>query len=146
MFKYIIFYLIKLYAVVIVSVIVHEIFHYLSSLILRKPVSDIYIGANFFSIKIWKLHLSPFVFYGYVEIEDELLDKMIMPELVFFYLSGALGNIVLSVLANFINSCYFSRWFFIINIYYAIASLLPFFIGNNDITALIKLIKKRKVK
>ena len=76
-------------------------------------------------IKIAKLYISPVVFHGYVEIKKESLLEMEKHELVIFFLSGAV---------------YFS----IVNICYATASVLPFIIGNNDMTTMIKVLKEKQ--
>ena len=89
-------------------------------------------------IKIAKLYISPVVFHGYVEIKKESLLEMEKHELVIFFLSGAVG-VSLLLVSNFINF-YFS----IVNICYATASVLPFIIGNNDMTTMIKVLKEKQ--
>ena len=86
-------------------------------------------------IKIAKLYISPVVFHGYVEIKKESLLEMEKHELVIFFLSG----VSLLLVSNFINF-YFS----IVNICYATASVLPFIIGNNDMTTMIKVLKEKQ--
>ena len=86
-------------------------------------------------IKIAKLYISPVVFHGYVEIKKESLLEMEKHELVIVFLIG----VSLLLVSNFINF-YFS----IVNICYATASVLPFIIGNNDMTTMIKVLKEKQ--
>ena len=92
-------------------------------------------------IKIAKLYISPVVFHGYVEIKKESLLEMEKHELVIFFLSGAVGNVFLiGVSLLLVSNFYFS----IVNICYATASVLPFIIGNNDMTTMIKVLKEKQ--
>ena len=121
-----------------------EIFYYIASLIFKKPVDGIYIGANFMRIKIAKLYISPVVFHGYVEIKKESLLEMEKHELVIFFLSGAVGNVFLIGVSLLLVSNFINFYFSIVNICYATASVLPFIIGNNDMTTMIKVLKEKQ--
>ena len=104
----------------------------------------IYIGANFMRIKIAKLYISPVVFHGYVEIKKESLLEMEKHELVIFFLSGAVGNVFLIGVSLLLVSNFINFYFSIVNICYATASVLPFIIGNNDMTTMIKVLKEKQ--
>jgi len=90
-------------------------------------------------IKIAKLYISPVVFHGYVEIKKESL-----LELVIFFLSGAVGNVFLIGVSLLLVSNFINFYFSIVNICYATASVLPFIIGNNDMTTMIKVLKEKQ--
>ena len=90
-------------------------------------------------IKIAKLYISPVVFHGYVEIKKESLH-----ELVIFFLSGAVGNVFLIGVSLLLVSNFINFYFSIVNICYATASVLPFIIGNNDMTTMIKVLKEKQ--
>lgn len=93
-------------------------------------------------IKIAKLYISPVVFHGYVEIKKESLLEMEKHELVIFFLSGAVGNVFLIGVSLLLVSNFINFYFSIVNICYATASVLPFIIGNNDMTTMIKVLKE----
>ena len=75
-------------------------------------------------IKIAKLYISPVVFHG--------------------FLSGAVGNVFLIGVSLLLVSNFINFYFSIVNICYATASVLPFIIGNNDMTTMIKVLKEKQ--
>lgn len=95
-------------------------------------------------IKIAKLYISPVVFHGYVEIKKESLIEMEKHELVIFFLSGAVANVFLIGVSLLLVSNFINFYFSIVNICYATASVLPFIIGNNDMTTMIKVLKEKQ--
>ena len=90
-------------------------------------------------IKIAKLYISPVVFHGYVEIKKESLLEMEKHELVIFFLSGAVGNVFLIGVSLLLVSNFINFYFSIVT-----ASVLPFIIGNNDMTTMIKVLKEKQ--
>jgi hypothetical protein len=143
MVSIIIIFLLKLYFVYAISIVVHELFHFISSVLLKKPLDGIYIGTKFMRVNIWKIHISPFIFYGYVDIEKELLEKMSRKELIIFFLSGALGNLVLGIILLFFwPDLIFSLIAFMLNIILVLASVLPFVIDDNDTDVLLSYLRK----
>ena len=65
-------------------------------------------------------------------------------ELVIFFLSGAVANVFLIGVPLLLVSNFINFYFSIVNICYATASVLPFIIGNNDMTTMIKVLKEKQ--
>lgn len=76
--------------------------------------------------------------------KKESLLEMEKHELVIFFLSGAVGNVFLIGVSLLLVSNFINFYFSIVNICYATASVLPFIIGNNDMTTMIKVLKEKQ--
>lgn len=112
--------LIETYIILYISVCFHETAHFIAGKIVRLHIKTIHIGDEFFSIHIKKIQVSLLIFPGsyVVFCKDELREKNKL-EKVFFFLAGALSNLILVLISSFFrdrNFLYMNILFWI-NIY-----------------------------
>ena len=81
------------------SFILHEVFHLIAAKILGFRDTDIYLGSEFFRVNIGRVHISPVIFFGYVEFPERDLKKIGSREIVFLFLSGPFANLLLAAVS-----------------------------------------------
>ena len=131
------------YLIVYLSVFFHELMHVLFAVIYKIPLVKIQIGVDWLQINIGKLFCSPIIGTSFVETEYEKLERLTAKQKICYYLSGAFGNLLLSIifLAIWIYvHKYFCLTMAALNAVMAVSSLLPF--GNSDMKVLLSFLKK----
>ncbi len=137
--------IVQVYIILILSVVAHEVAHYVTAKIIGLKELQIHIGSEFTKIHLGKIHISPIVFGGYVEFLQEDLLKKQKTEIIAFFLSGIAINIIIVVLSGiFYNNSRLISYVFWVNIASLSISLVPFFPPQNDVTKLIKYLRYKK--
>lgn len=137
--------LIKLYLIFIISIIIHETFHFIAITIIGKNIQGVYIGEEIFNIRIGKFYISPLVRGGYIKVDVFEIESMNNRELIMFFLSGSVGNLILLIISLFTKNTLLAFSLMIINITLIIVNLSPFFKNDNDITMLLQFLKNKKI-
>lgn len=134
MFKYILF----LYFATSLSVIGHELAHYLTAKALHFSEVFLCIGFyDFCGIKTKTFFLSPFAFSGYVEYKRQKGQAVPGYKLFLFYFSGIAFNVILITIAVFLK-CHILA---VINVILSFISLLPFRFTKSDLFSFIQICK-----
>lgn len=123
--------LLKIYSVVFLSVVVHELTHALVARLLRKEVNEICIGNNLLSLHFKKICISPICINNYIDINESEIIKMSKKELIFFFFSGLFSNLLLLFTALFIKDLIISYTLFIFNLFLIIENLNPLSTRND---------------
>lgn len=135
--------MLEMYLLMWISVVAHEIAHYIAAKAIKLKIHSVYIGDRFFSIKFRKLNISPMIFSGsYVEFFVKDITIKTKFQKIIFFISGPVANLVMFLVAYLLretNSMYMEMLIWI-NIYFFIANVFPFFIRKNDIGKLKKYI------
>ena len=130
------------YFIIYISICLHEVLHVICAKLFKIPLVKIQIGIDWLQISIGKLVISPIVGTSFVEVETEKLQEAPRKIKILFFLSGALGNTVLTILFGILFFCIDKTIFAIaaaINIIIIISSLIPF--GNTDMGTLRNLLE-----
>lgn len=131
------------YLTIYLSVFFHELMHVLFAVIFKIPLVKIQVGVDWLQINIGKLSCSPIIGTSFVETEYDKLDRLTAKQKTCYFLSGAFGNLLLSIifLAIWIyEHKYFCLIMAALNAVIAVSSLLPF--GNADMKVLLSFLKK----
>jgi hypothetical protein len=133
--------ILRIYFLFCFSVMLHELFHFISAKFLRFKDINICLGyEGFFCIKICRLFISPFMITGSVSFsldENNILSKR---KYIVFYLSGGLANIILIIFGIFIDSLVL----FSINSIILLLIYLPIKTLQNDMVILLEKLKTNK--
>ena len=89
--------LLQIYLLMVFSIIMHEISHFFVAVWLGLTNIKLNIGDEFFSVKIGKLRISPLIFSGNVEVDEESLLSKNKRGIVAFFVSGNIANIVIII-------------------------------------------------
>lgn len=132
------------YSLIYLSLCFHEAMHSICALAFKIPLAKIQIGADWLQIHFGILYISPIFGTSFVETETEKLEKAPKKHKILFFLSGAVGNVLLSVIFGILF--FWSKKIMLIiasmiNIIMAISSLIPF--KNTDIGILLSFIKAK---
>lgn len=134
------------YLTVYISVFFHELLHVLFALIFKIPLVKIQVGVDWLQINIGKLSFSPIIGTSFVETEYDKLDRLTAKQKICYFLSGAFGNLLLSIIFlaiwMYIHK-YFCLAMAMLNAVMAVSSLLPF--GNSDMKVLLSFLKNTEV-
>lgn len=136
----------KIYLLYVLSIIIHEFFHILTAVLLKKKINGIFIGENLYLINYKILHISPIVNGAHIEINVDQLERMNKIELIFFFTSGILGNIILLIISMSIHNLIFQTCLLFINLVAIIISAVPWINKTNDISVMIKYYRKLSTK
>lgn len=119
-----------------VNVLVHEVAHYLVACILHFDILGIEIGAKLMSTSFGKLRISPILHKGSTIVNATFKSRF---SAAFFYLSGAIGNLLILFVATCTTSSSFRITLQIIAVMHILSSLIP--LPGSDLSNLIKVIK-----
>ena len=127
--------IIELYLLAYISVLIHEFAHFIAGKAIGLHIESIHIGDKFFCVHIKRFYIS-FLIFGssYVEFDSDELKNKSRRGICLFFLSGALANLLLAVIAAIllnVSRLYMSSLFWI-NIYLFIWNLFPLFLRKND--------------
>lgn len=131
--------LFKMYIAVILTVIVHESMHYFVATLIKVRVVNIAFGNSLHLFRIGKCLISPLIFSGYIEVDQEELYSKKKVVVILFYISGIIGNIILTIVAWRLHN-YWGIWLIIYNISAIMVNVLPI-AENNDVVAMYNYIK-----
>lgn len=136
--KLIIKFLLSLYLATSLSVIGHELAHYVTAKVLGFSEVFLCIGfGDFCGIKTKNLFISPLAFSGYVEYNTQEDRFIPMYNLFFFYFSGVVFNAILIAIAVLLK-CHILT---VVNAIMIIISLLPFNFTKSDLSSFIQICK-----
>lgn len=128
------------------SMLVHEMGHYIVALAYNIPVLGIHIGnTENFCIPLGKLKLSLWGLASFVEIEEEDLARLDNCGRNLFYTAGIVANIILyGVTLVFLHNIMPAKIITIFTVALILENMCPFF-PNSDISALIRIKKCKEV-
>ncbi|MCL1990674.1 MAG: M50 family metallopeptidase [Defluviitaleaceae bacterium] len=145
MTHFIVNFLVGTYIIQILSVILHELGHYLIAKRYRLKVNHIHLGYDLLKIRIKKLYVSPILIGGYLEINDSELEKLSSVQLIIFFLAGAFANLMIVGIVSFLPYFPWKNMVIGMNIYLMIASIFPIIVFQNDMTLLISWLRRVKI-
>lgn len=128
-----------LYLEYIVSVILHEVFHFIAAKIMGFPVHGIYIGEKLFRMRIGKVYFSPIIKDGFIEVSFDEIKRAKKIKIGVFFLSGIIGNILLILIGLWIDNCILRGWLILNNVVILIWNLFPLS-KENDCRMFIKFV------
>lgn len=138
--------LLEIYLLAWISVMLHEMAHYIVAKIINLKVESVHIGDRFFAIHVNKLFISPMIFAGsYLVFDREDLKDKTKKQKIAFFSAGALANLIValvSVLLRGNNNIYIDIFMWM-NLYFFVENIFPFF-KHNDAGKLRKYIEKPK--
>ncbi|MBQ2718391.1 MAG: site-2 protease family protein [Clostridia bacterium] len=122
-----------IYVTYSISVILHELAHFICAKLMRLKNVDIYIGEKFLAINIKRFHFSPLITSGYVEFD---LNSLIIKknwQIIIFYMAGAFANILI-ILISLIIMPYtkYSIYIVLVNVFCVLTNLFPLKKLHND--------------
>ena len=128
------------------SMLVHELGHYIVALAYNIPVLGIHIGnTENFCINLGKLKLSLWGLSSFVEIEEEDLAMLDNLGKTLFYTAGIISNIILyTVSLVFFRDIMPVKIVTLFTAILLLENMCPFF-PNSDISVLIRLKKCKKI-
>ncbi|SFR81802.1 hypothetical protein SAMN05661086_01940 [Anaeromicropila populeti] len=127
-----------LYIMNIVSIIIHECSHLLTSLLFFGGYEEISIGNLFYFHFTKKIKVSPIIFSGYVSVGQEKIIEFSYVKICVFFLIGPFASFVLGYLFYFQVSTLLFRLIGIYNMLSAIIFLLP--LPNTDMYNMIRVV------
>lgn len=137
-----IYFIIIMYFINVISVILHEVGHFIVALIVGAKVERVCLGNKKYGIFIGKLSISPIILGGYVECT---LDESKRFTMIIFYISGPIVNLLVSIgIFMFGNVSETMLGMMFVNFIYFIVGMCPF-IPQSDISLLRKVWKKYSV-
>lgn len=134
--------IILIYCIHVVSVLIHELAHFLAANILMGGYEEFCIG-NIIKIAITpKLIVSPIILTGYVGVDKNKLLGLSGNKIVLFFLIGPFVNLFISMV---LWGSYSHILFFVIsrlNLLYFICSIVP--IGTTDVGTMLRILKNKQ--
>lgn len=135
--------LLELYLLCAMAIVVHECCHAFIAICIKVKIVDMRIGEGLFAIKLGRFRISPLVCGGFVEVKEDDLLKRRKAEIVFFFLAGSMGNLLLfGVTFIFYAGYSLINYVILVNITIVILSSFPL-IKKNDVSSMIAVIKKK---
>lgn len=131
--------LIEVYCWIAASIFIHEIFHLCTAQILKLSNWKLGLGDKLFSLKFKNIRISPLIIQGYVEVDKEELCKKGRKSILFFFLSGSIGNMLIMTVILLLDYD-LKNIVFLVNIVIIITSLCPF-MKNSDLGIARQLLK-----
>ena len=107
--------------------------------LIKVRVVNIAFGNSLHLFRIGKCLISPLIFSGYIEVDQEELYSKKKVVVILFYISGIIGNIILTIVAWRLHN-YWGIWLIIYNISAIMVNVLPI-AENNDVVAMYNYIK-----
>ena len=137
---------ILIYLYYYMSMLVHEMGHYMVALAYNIPVLGIHIGnTENFCLKLGKLRLSLWGLASFVEIEEKDLSTLDSFGLNLFYTVGIISNIILYIISLvFLHNIMPVKIITIFTVVLVLENMCPFF-PNSDISVLIRLKRYKKI-
>lgn len=126
--------ILKIYLYVVITVIIHELLHYLLLKLSKVKCNSITLG-NVFYFKYKKLNISPLIFSGNIEFSKK--DFLELPTIIkiLIFVIGPMGNILVFYFFN--RSLYI---FSIINLIYGLYNIIPLPLIKTDGYWLVKIL------
>ena len=136
--------LLELYAVIWVSIALHECSHYIAAKTLNLDVKKIHIGDKLFSIAAGKIEISLIIGKSYVDVYGESLGKKSQKQILLFFLAGVICNAILCVIAILLRDSFdfvmsLVLW---VNVLLLIQNTCPFLIKGNDLNKALYFIRR----
>ena len=125
-----------------ISMILHELMHFIFAKVFKMPIIAVKIGADWPQIKVGKWRISPIIGNSYVEVDYDNLIKLSKGKISWFFMSGILMNFYLAIVFGILNINTGMLAYGIIsvsNVVIAISNLLP--CGRTDMANLIMYVK-----
>jgi hypothetical protein len=126
MLNYVLFF----YIAMVCSVVSHELFHALFAYIYKIKITKIILGADLLMLRIRKVYISPFLFWGSVDASIESLLKHDSYIIAIFFFSGIIPNVIFVACAAIFKGLY-ADIVLLINVIVLITSLLPIAIPSD---------------
>lgn len=139
------FFLIKLYFIIYLHVFVHELSHYILAQIINIRVERIKIGNRLGQISIGKWDISLICGGGYVEVYQEDIVNKSKKEIVFFFLAGMTGNLIVILTGEIVLNPLYSFLNFIIGVCFIVMNSIPFY-KESDTNNIIKVLTAKSNK
>lgn len=133
-------FIILIYIVYVLSMVIHELFHYITLKLLKKNIQGVYIGEKWHVIKVGDIYISPIIFSAYISIDEQEVSSMKKYQIVIFFLSGIIGNLFLIFLSYSSNSIVATILFYI-NVSAVIGIFIPSIERQNDFYLMIKYLR-----
>lgn len=137
------FFLIKMYFIIYLHVFVHELSHYISAQIMNIRVERIKIGSRLGQISIGKWDISLICGGGYVEVYHEDIVNKSRKEIVFFFLAGMIGNLIVILTGEIVLNSLYRFLNFIIGVCFIVMNSIPFY-KESDANNIIKVLTAKK--
>lgn len=130
------------YLIFAISVIIHEISHYIYARIKKIKVYNVCIGEEFLSIRICGLRISPLILCGYVEFDTQSVISKSKKEIIILFLSGSIANLILIIIASCLIPVFvYSLHVIAVNISAILFNTLPIKFIKNDMYELKNALK-----
>lgn len=126
--------LFKIYLLIIVLIITHELAHYLFLKIFRVKIHKVVIGS-FLYYKYKKLEIAPFIFSGHVLYDENKFNKLYLYQKALILLCGIIVNVLVYFLIP--DTMYIFKN---LTLLYIILSVLPLSFFNTDTYILFKIV------
>ena len=132
--------ILELYLVLFITVIVHELAHAFTAKMIGLDVREFKIGDDLFAVKLGRVSISLNTIFGSnVSVYSEELKTKNKMQIIIFFMSGSLANlllIVLSVLCNNVNPLYANALLWC-NVYTLIGGICPIILKQNDMNKML---------
>jgi|GEM_PF-4330056 len=132
------------YVLYYLSILLHELFHYLAAFILKIRIEQLRIGDELYALRIGRVSLSPLlIFTSYVVVDTDVFKDMNKKSLIFFFMSGSIANLLLAILGFILmfKDIAMGNILLYLNVACLIFNLVPYIFYGNDMTKLIKFLK-----
>lgn len=136
--------LILSYIVFIISVVMHELFHYVTCKIFKINDVKVYIGENKLQKAIGDIYISPIITSGTTEINIDDIINLKKTQIAIIFLSGNLANFVFLIISILLNCGLISNLFILVNLFLLFSNLIPYIIRTNDMSMMLKILKLKK--
>lgn len=137
------FFLIEIYFIIYLHTFVHEWCHYILAGIMDIGVKKVKIGSRLGQVSIGKWYVSLICGGGYVEIYQEDINNKSKKEIVFFFIAGMIGNLILIIIGEVVWSPLYRFINFIVGMCFIVINSIPFY-EESDINNIIKFLKMKK--
>ena len=137
-------YLLILYLLHILTVCIHESFHFLAAVLLKLRVKGIYIGFDLLRVRIIKkLYISPIVLGGYTELDLGQLMVLSKIKTICVFFSGIAGNFLLILISLMFKENIYMTMLLYLNLLCVIQNMIPWFSKVNDASLYLNILKSK---
>lgn len=134
-------YMVFVYLIHVGSVLVHELAHLASSILLFKSFEEIRLGNGFYFTLFQKVKISPLILTGYVAVDNDVLLKSSNIKIIIFFLSGLLVNLLVGLPLSLVGQGRL-KYIGYLNLLYCLLSLIP--IPGTDVFSMVKVLLYKK--
>lgn len=137
--------ILAVYIVYCLSVIAHELAHLICAKIMHLHNVDIRIGERFLAVNIRHFHFSPLIIGGSVEVDSDTLLRKKKWQIIMFYLSGSMANLLIIIVALIVMP-YIRYPLYVIfaNLFFIVMNLFPIKTSHNDFGECVSALKEGK--